>query len=380
MKDKIDRLIIKQLTNIISEQEEQELNQWIALSDDNRHYYEHIMNDTDLSDRFKAYKNIDEDKAWNLFQKRCLHRRYSLLSNIAKYAAILMLPVVGIALWLSLSDHADIKPTLSHTAQAYMSKSMEMGKEKATLILPNGRSVSMQGKSNIQVQNISSTYMQSLSPTNKLATKNNTLATNKGNEYWLTFEDGTIVHLNYKTTLMYPTHFNSDDRTVYLDGEAYFQVAKDKRPFRVITANSVVKEYGTAFNVNTKAPGKTEVVLVEGSISVTPLAGKEQMMKPGDLATILSTSKVTIAQTDIESYIAWNKGRFVFDQYTLDQVMKVISLWYDMDVKFMSEDIKQMHYTGSIDKYGPIHPLLNAIKMVTHLDINIQNKQIVISK
>ncbi len=65
------------------------------------------------------------------------------------------------------------------------------------------------------------------------------------------FEDGTKVHLNYNTTLKYPSHFSVASRTVYLDGEAYFQIAKDDRPFRVITANGIVKQYGTSFNVNT---------------------------------------------------------------------------------------------------------------------------------
>ena len=74
----------------------------------------------------------------------------------------------------------------------------------------------------------------------------------------MTFEDGTRVHLNYNTTLKYPPHFGTTTRTVYLDGEAYFQVAKDsKRPFRVITVNGVVKQYGTTFNVNTHVPGIT---------------------------------------------------------------------------------------------------------------------------
>ena len=141
-----------------------------------------------------------------------------------------------------------------------------------------------------------------------------------------------------------------------------------------------LKEYGTSFNVNTRKSGRTEVVLVEGSISVTPSSGKEQMMRPGDLATVRSDSKVAISKIDVEPYIAWNSGHFIFDNYTLEQVMKVVSLWYDLDVKFTSNDIKNVHYTGSIDKYGSIQPILNAIKTVTHLNINIQNKQIIISK
>jgi ferric-dicitrate binding protein FerR (iron transport regulator) len=167
---------------------------------------------------------------------------------------------------------------------------------------------------------------------------------------------------------------------VYLKGEAYFQVAKDKRPFFVDTPNGSVKEYGTSFNVNTKEGGKTIVGLVEGSVSVLTTSGKEYMMKPGEMASIQSPLNVNINKVDVEPYIAWNKGRFVFDNYTLAQVMEVLSSWYDLDVKFTSNDIKQVHYTGSIDKYGTIQPLMNAIRGVTHLNITIRNNTIYIGK
>lgn len=97
-------------------------------------------------------------------------------------------------------------------------------------------------------------------------------------------------------------------RTVYLDGEAYFQVAKDsKRPFRVITAEwSGQSQYGTTFNVNTHVPGITKVVLVKGSVSVLPNQGGEYKIKPGELAVLQAdTQDVQISVVDIEPYIAW---------------------------------------------------------------------------
>lgn len=379
MNDHINQLITKQLTNSISKEENEELVAWIEESESHRRYYERIINDTQLVHRFNSYKKINNEEAWKYFEKHCLHKGQSTWRGILKYAAVLALPLVGIAIWLLFSQEPAMKPVLSQATKASMIKASHIGKENATLILPNGQNIHLQSNKNMKVQDIASTYMMNLTPASINPTgQNNTLATNKGNEYWLTFEDGTIVHLNYNTTLVYPTKFNSEDRTVYLNGEAYFQVAKDKRPFRVVTSNSIIKEYGTSFNVNTKEQGKTKVVLVEGSISVTPSSGKEYMIKPGELALVQSASKVSISQTDIEPYVAWNSGHFVFDNYTLEQIMNVISLWYNLDVKFTSKDIKQMHYTGSIDKYGSIQPFLNAIKSVTHLNITIKDKEIII--
>lgn len=379
MNDKINKLITKQLTNNISKEEDEELATWIEASESHRLYYENIINDTHLVHRFNTYKQIDNEEAWKYFEKHCLHKRKFVWTGILKYAAVLAIPLIGIAIWLLFLQQPTIKPVLSQATKTSMVKASHMGKENATLILPNGQNIQLKSNKDMKVQDIASTYMQNLTPSSSTSSEqNNTLATNKGNEYWLTFEDGTIVHLNYNTTLVYPTQFNSEDRTVYLNGEAYFQVAKDKRPFRVVTPNSVIKEYGTSFNVNTKEQGKTKVVLVEGSISVTPSSGKEYMIKPGQLALVQAASRVSICQTDIEPYVAWNSGHFVFDNYTLEQIMNVISLWYNLDVKYTSKDIKQMHYTGSIDKYGSIQPFLNAIKSVTHLNITIKNKEIII--
>ena len=135
--------------------------------------------------------------------------------------------------------------------------------------------------------------------------ENNKLSTYDDSEFWMTFEDGTRVHLNYNTTLKYPPHFTSNSRTVYLDGEAYFEVAKDnKRPFRVVTANGVVRQYGTSFNVNTYMNGVTKVVLVDGSVSVLPNLGGEYKMKPGELAVLhAATQEVQISEVNIEPYV-----------------------------------------------------------------------------
>ena len=73
----------------------------------------------------------------------------------------------------------------------------------------------------------------------------NTLTTEQGNEFRVTFEDGTTVHLNYNTEIRYPVKFSKTKRMVYLKGEAYFKIAKDTRPFYVITDQGIIKQYGT---------------------------------------------------------------------------------------------------------------------------------------
>ncbi|UKK77166.1 FecR family protein [Segatella bryantii] len=168
-----------------------------------------------------------------------------------------------------------------------------------------------------------------------------------------------------------------------MTGEAYFFVAKDKnRPFIVHTPNGDVKQYGTEFNINTKDEiGVTRIVLVNGSISITPKGGREYMMKPSDMAILQPESgEAMISQVDITPYIAWNIGTFVFEDCTLEQLMRVLSHWYNKRVQFESEEIRQMRFTGEFDKYESIVPIMKAIHKVTGLRVEIRGQEIIISK
>jgi ferric-dicitrate binding protein FerR (iron transport regulator) len=215
------------------------------------------------------------------------------------------------------------------------------------------------------------------------ASQDRTVTTHHDSEFWMTLEDGTRVHLNYGTQLTYPIHFSGDTREVELQGEAYFFVAKDKsRPFIVHTPNGDVRQYGTEFNINTRDEiGATRVVLVNGSIGITPRGGTESMMRPNDMAILQpGEAEPMISQVDIMPYIAWNTGTFVFDDCTLEQLMRVLGHWYNKRVEFNDDAIREMRFTGEIDKYESILPTMKAIHKVTGLRIEVRGKEIIISE
>jgi len=371
-------LIFRKLIGICSEEDELKLYEWINKSAHNKQKYDHFFAERRFTELYHTYQNIDANKAWYDFNKIYMPRRLRIRKTILRYAAILIVPIIGIALWLTIQSKYT-KPQLSPEAYTAMVKSVKSGKNNATLILSNGKKVplgSVVNQTNKQVIPImAQSIVQSIS-----GEQDNTMVTKKGSEYWLTFEDGSVVHLNYNTSLTYPTHFSETDRTVYLDGEAYFLIAKDsKRPFRVIYHNGMIKEYGTEFNVNTRSKDGIEVVLVKGSISLIPKEGHEQMIKPGEMA-IAKSGNVQISKVDLEPYVAWNSGRFVFEDYTIERIMKVISQWYNMKVTFGSESIKHVHFTGDVDRYGTLSPILEAIRNVTGLDIEIKGEYIILNE
>ena len=389
-KRNINSIIHDQLLGQLSEEEEKRLQIWIESSLENKKNYESLMQDTDLSERYRQFATVDEEQAWKEFQEkhfqvRGIHRRM-----LWRYAAIFMIPIIiGAAIWVGMWRNADTVPVRVQDDQLAMIRSEKMGKQKATLVLAGGQEIELKSASHQSLQD--STILPKLSPEameetqsengDVTATDNNKLVTYDDSEFWLTFEDGTKVHLNYNTTLKYPSHFSAASRTVYLDGEAYFQIAKDDRPFRVITANGIVKQYGTSFNVNTHVAGVTKVVLVEGAISVFPNQGDEHKIHPGELAVLNgATQDVQICKVDIEPYIAWNSGRFVFDNCSLETLMEVISRWYDKKIMFEDEDIKTIRFTGDLDRYGSIIPILKAIQRVTHLKMDVEGEAIIIRR
>lgn len=389
-KRNINSIIHDQLLGQLSEEEEKRLQVWIESSLENKKNYESLMQDTDLSERYRQFATVDEEQAWKKFQEkhfqvRGIHRRM-----LWRYAAIFMIPIIiGAAIWVGMWRNADTVPVRVQDDQLAMIRSEKMGKQKATLVLAGGQEIELKSASHQSLQD--STILPKLSPEameetqsengDVTATDNNKLVTYDDSEFWLTFEDGTKVHLNYNTTLKYPSHFSAASRTVYLDGEAYFQIAKDDRPFRVITANGIVKQYGTSFNVNTHVAGVTKVVLVEGAISVLPNQGDEHKIHPGELAVLNgATQDVQISKVDIEPYIAWNSGRFVFDNCSLETLMEVISRWYDKKIMFEDEDIKTIRFTGDLDRYGSIIPILKAIQRVTHLKMDVEGEAIIIRR
>lgn len=389
-KRNINSIIHDQLLGQLSEEEEKRLQVWIESSLENKKNYESLMQDTDLSERYRQFATVDEEQAWKKFQEkhfqvRGIHRRM-----LWRYAAIFMIPIIiGAAIWVGMWRNADTIPVRVQDDQLAMIRSEKMGKQKATLVLAGGQEIELKSASHQSLQD--STILPKLSPEameetqsengDVTATDNNKLVTYDDSEFWLTFEDGTKVHLNYNTTLKYPSHFSAASRTVYLDGEAYFQIAKDDRPFRVITANGIVKQYGTSFNVNTHVAGVTKVVLVEGAISVFPNQGDEYKIHPGELAVLNgATQDVQICKVDIEPYIAWNSGRFVFDNCSLETLMEVISRWYDKKIMFEDEDIKTIRFTGDLDRYGSIIPILKAIQRVTHLEMDVEGEAIIIRR
>lgn len=206
------------------------------------------------------------------------------------------------------------------------------------------------------------------------------VSTHTDKEGWISLDDGTLVHLNDDSRLFYPEHFNRDSRNVILDGEAYFMVATDhNRPFTVHTAYGDIKEYGTEFNVSArKGCDVAEVVLVNGSIGVTPASGQEKVMQPGMLCR-MSASTCTISTTDTEPYRAWNTGKIEFQDWQLERLMHIMARWYNCKIEYTADSLKAERLSGSFDRYDSPSTTLQALRTITGLRFELSDGKVVIA-
>lgn len=249
---------------------------------------------------------------------------------------------------------------------------IEVGTDKAMLTLEDGSTVVLEKGKVYNNKNVNSTgkellYNKSNSDSKKVAY--NYLTIPRGGQFAITLSDGTKVWLNSETKLKFPVSFTEGKtrgvELVY--GEAYFEVspstAHNGAGFTVFQKSQKINVIGTQFNVKAyKDDSNIATTLVEGKVEME-FANVKQNLIPNQRANFdLKTHKVKIAKVDVYSEICWKDGVFSFEDKPLDEIMKVLSRWYDIEVKFDNESIKKEKFNGVLIKDRNIDEILRSIK------------------
>ncbi|RYG09581.1 MAG: FecR family protein [Chitinophagaceae bacterium] len=206
-----------------------------------------------------------------------------------------------------------------------------------------------------------------------------TIATPRGGQYQVNLPDGTKVWLNAASSLKYPYIFAKDERLVQLNGEAYFEVAKDKhRPFKVQTNQQTIEVLGTHFNVNAYADEpELKTTLLEGAIKVN-VADKQIRLKPGEQSKLVTnTDQLSIDRNiDPNQFVAWKNDIFSFNNDDLKTVMRQISRWYDIDVRYDGK-ITHEKYFGEIPRNTNLSEVFEILEL-NHIKVEITGKTMTI--
>lgn len=372
-------LLCRRIVGAATPQELEEIEQWTAARAHRRKCVDRLTDPAFLKEELAQRAKIDSSEAERTMMERIAAyamqegarmRRRRMLRWGSVAASVLL--IVGVGVWYAQYTHVTL-PTVSPEVQLAMEQAQQAA-EPGAVVAKADEGVRVITPKELAQFRVDDEFAEALASGRKVTTY-------ADKEYWTTLEDGTIVHLNHASRLIFPERFGRAQRDVILVGEAYFMVAKDKsRPFIVHTPHGDVKQYGTEFHVSTKShPGSTEVVLVNGSVGVTGVARQEVMLQPGQRA-VIGRETTQVAAVDTIPYVAWHTGKYVFSDAELGEVADVISRWYGCEVQFDDEVLRQERLTGNFGKEEPIGDVLEALEMVTGLSCTLHGGTIVISE
>ena len=207
------------------------------------------------------------------------------------------------------------------------------------------------------------------------------MATPRGKDCHLTLSDGTRVWMNADSQLEFPEHFSGARRTVRLSGEAYFEVAKDrKHPFVVESPYFTTTVLGTTFNVRAYSPSDASVALVEGRVSVKPnTGGRALVMNPGQLASMKAGQKgLSLTTVDTYSYTQRKDGFFYFPDDTLREIMVELGRWYNKTVVFEEAGDMDMRLHFVAERSQSLPQIINSLSEMDGVDIVLGSNEIVV--
>ena len=281
--------------------------------------------------------------------------------------------IAGAGIWWQRSA---VDPTADPAAEVVAE--IRPGRTQATLTLSSGETIELRNDTLYPRPQNNAPTMQTANP--ELAT----LTTPRGGEFRVVLEDGTEVWLNAATRLSYPEVFNGRERRVQLEGEAYFKVAKnEEKPFIVSSGGQDIRVYGTEFNVHAYSDeANIYTTLVEGSISLRPANGNqsELMLTPGKQAIFDKAEETArVVNVDTEVVTSWRSGVIVFEDQTLEQIMRTLSRWYDFDYEFLDRQTAETVFMGSIPKYGTFSEVCDIFHKLGGIRLRQQGRKVIIS-
>jgi transmembrane sensor len=360
----------------LNSEEKKELDDWIKASDENMRLFDELTDEKNLKQSLEWYDRIDTETA--LKQSREKIRFAGKTIRLWQYsvAASLILAVGILFYWKPWSRASTTTPIISQSTD------IPPAGGRATLTLENGLVLTIGSKDTIinrQIKIIQdkSEIMYS-QQTSSASLVYHTLTVPRKGHYKLLLPDGTIVWLNAESSIRYPVAFGDNERKVYVTGETYFEVAKDKaRPFRVVSDDISIEALGTKFNVNAY-PNEpyTAATLVEGSILVTK-GSTENILKPGQQAQLRETG-FDIVAVETKDVIAWKNNQFRFINAPLESIMRQVERWYDAEVVY--EDQLALHLNATIGRDVPVSKLLHVLSETEQVHFRIDGKTIIVSK
>lgn len=250
-------------------------------------------------------------------------------------------------------------------------KKIELNEKNVDIVLQEGGEILVNSKKLDEKQELQE---------EKSAVTYNQLIVPFGRHSSLTLSDGTKLYINSGSKVVFPHHFKKEEREIFVDGEVYLEVVQNKDvPFYVRTNYMDIKVLGTSFNVCAyKKDAKQAIVLVSGSVSVKAKDKYEAKLFPNQMLSY-SSAECAITSVDVNEYISWKDGYFIYKNEPVVHVMKQLSRYYGTSI-VCDPEITSITCTGKLDLKEDLNKVLTELSDVLRLELLLEGNRYRVKK
>ena len=206
----------------------------------------------------------------------------------------------------------------------------------------------------------------------------NELSVPLGGECYVVLEDGSKVWINAGSVLKYPTCFGDTIREIYLEGEAYFEIEKNTRPFVVHSGLGDVRVLGTAFGITAYPEENMLTTLVSGEVAFEQNQRESLTITPGEQIVAYLSGKIERKTVEPEEYVGWKSGIYVFKDRKLEEIMLNLERWYNVKVFYQSQQMKDVRFTGNVERYNTINAFMQILEGTGDVKYRINGNTVIL--
>ena len=357
----ISDLIYKFLRGEPSKSEDELLEAW-CLEPRNRKLFMELRDANHLYEGVTDMCNVDTSIPFeNVNAQIRKKKRVHLMKYVAGVAAVLMVGMVFV-FFMEEEKNEPVRQVLLSSVSKGKTESF------ATLVTTSGKVVYLEDS--VKQESLKERNKETLKPIENESdpqviptqeVEYNVLTTSKQGNIKIVLYDGSLVWLNAGSELRYPNTFVENQRVVYLKGEAYFDVTKDRsHPFIVKTISSEISVLGTSFNVNARE-NSCVTTLVEGRVRMKHGIKDSVELRAGQQAWVAGTEKIRVQEVDTRYYTSWMNNMFAFRETSLREIATVLEDWYECKCRFESAALENIPYTTMVERYPDVDSVLQIL-------------------